>query len=56
MADSLPSQTVEALLSAIKKHAQAWEQEPNSVAAAESLNHLAEAYAWLQRPVRGTGR
>lgn len=53
---NLPSETAEALLKAIKKHAEEWEQQPASVGAEGALKDLAEAYAWLQRPIRGTTR
>jgi hypothetical protein len=56
MADSLSTETVNALLTAIKKHAEEWQQEPATKAGAEALNNLAEAYAWVQRPIRGTAR
>lgn len=56
MADSLSSETVEALLKAIKKHAEEWADDPASVGAVSALKDLAEAYAWIQRPIRGTAR
>ncbi|XUL89717.1 hypothetical protein ACQ86D_26380 [Streptomyces galilaeus] len=56
MAESLSNETVDALLKAIKKHAEEWEDEPSSVGAAGALKDLAEAYAWIQRPIRGTAR
>jgi hypothetical protein len=44
----------EALLAAIKEQAEGWQGEPSSNGAASALKDLAEAYGWLERPVRGT--
>jgi hypothetical protein len=54
--ENLPHDTAAVLLRAIKKQAEGWERQDVLPAAAPALKELAEAYAWLQRPIRGTSR
>lgn len=57
MAENLSSEAQDALLTAIKNQA---EQIADAASApgeySSNIKDLAEAYAWLQRPIRGTSR
>ncbi|MDX3074602.1 hypothetical protein [Streptomyces sp. MI02-7b] len=54
--NSLSSDTVAALLEVIKEQAEEIKKQPASVGSAAAIKDLAEAYAWVMRPIRGTSR
>jgi hypothetical protein len=58
MASDIGREAKDALLITMKKCAEDLQNVPpgNAPTVASALKELAEAYAWLERPIRGTGR